>query len=150
LENLLVAYRLRNQSNPKTMLGVTVDAWHKILYLAEVHGWRPLSLLGPGNRDPFHPTAGIFLGRPLILFGETHHDKIGLVVMEDALNLADALERAFMAYDPIFLPADYFYFGDHQVESRLLPGIGAITEVIEFCKLGTFWIEPFRNGNKKS
>lgn len=146
----MIAYLLRNDKDPGAALGITIDTWNKILNLAEVHGWRPVGMVGRDFRDLNKPLAGVFLGRPLLLQEEVHREKIGFVVLEDALNLADALDRAFLAYEPDYLPAGYFFFKNQEIEDRLLPSIGAIREVIEFCKRGSFWIEPFRNSNQKS
>lgn len=77
-----------------------------------------------------------------------------LVLLEDALNLADALERAFMAYEPrrTHHLADYFAPGLESPAGRTRPGagayagigavgIGAIVAVTDFARLGAFSIE---------
>jgi hypothetical protein len=66
-----------------------------------------------------------------------------LVLLEDALNLADALDQAFLEYEPLRLPASYFLFDNGWVNGR--PSIGAILEVINFCRSGAFLVE---NGSR--
>lgn len=116
-------------------------AWYDILDLAEAYGWNPLGTVP----DEWYSHA-------LDLHGDsfdeqdrwyTNSDGARLVLLEDALNLADALERAFLAdeppgssYSPENTPP-----GRADPLSRLQPGIGAISAVLDFCRLGAFWIE---------
>ena len=70
------------------------------------------------------------------------HDE-GLVLLEDALNLADALENAFMNYEPQHIPSLHYYtvFGENSRSNGIQPSLGAIQGVIDLCYLGMFRIE---------
>lgn len=83
-------------------------------------------------------------------FGEVHHwsgdywsENQGLVLLEDALNLADALELAILNYEPQYIPSLHYYtvFGENNGKNGTQPSLGAIQGVIEICYLGMFRIE---------
>lgn len=138
-----MAYRLQNQNNPEHTLTLTVDTWFGLLDLAEEQGWYPLGPVVPGQwSDPEDELAGY----PLEFHpnGNGDGEEGRLVILEDALNLADALEQAFLAYEHVFMPASFFYFEPLDPAVRLRPSIGALAAVIDFCQLGAFWIEPYR------
>lgn len=67
-----------------------------------------------------------------------------LVLFEDALNLVDALDRAYQAYEPVKVPASYFLFEPDDPALRLRPSLGALAAAIEICRQGSFSIEPWR------
>lgn len=133
--------RLKNQSNPKKILGMNRSTWFRLLELAEEHDWNPL-----GTAQPEQWQAGEInpLGYDPDQWPVNESDNPGrLVLLEDALNLADALERAFLAYEPDqethhpdTPPAE-----QQAQEARARPGIGAILALMEFCQQGAFWIE---------
>ena len=87
-------YRLLNSSDERQAVTLTLSAWQQVLELAEAHGWNPLgtveldSWLGLGG-DPF---AGPGSYTP----GERR-----LVLLDDAINLAEALDRAFLEHEPL-------------------------------------------------
>jgi hypothetical protein len=68
------------------------------------------------------------------------------VLFEDALNLADALEQAFLDYEPVRVPASYYLFEPEDPALRRRPGIGAMAALIDFCRQGSFWLESHRQG----
>lgn len=145
-----MAYRLRNHKNPELTLGLTADTWHKIMNLAERFGWNSFKNDGHDPLEALPPLAGTFNGRPLKLQEEVRGAEMDLVILEDALNLADALEMAFLDMEPPRLPSRYFIFNEWEGERELPPSIGAIQAVIEFCRRGTFQIESFRNGHQSN
>ncbi len=67
-----------------------------------------------------------------------------LVLLEDALNLVDALDRAYLAYEPLRVPAYYFLFEPEDPRLRLRPSLGALAAAIDVCRQGSFSIEPWR------
>jgi hypothetical protein len=145
-----LVYRLRNQSDPEYILNITSDTWYRILDLAESYGWNPSSALSNDHYgDPSFALAGTFLGIPL---GGYEHRSNGhgngndsgkLVMLEDALNLADALDQAFMEYEPARVPASFFLFAPENPKQDLPPAIGTLSLLIDFCRSGAFWIEDY-------
>jgi hypothetical protein len=141
---LYVVYQLWNDRDPDNTVYLTREAWYGILDLAEEYGWNPRGAVLPGQYENYELSpAGVYLGVPLSLYWNGGTEDGRLVVVEDALNLADALERAFMEYEPVRVPASYFLFEplDQPFPSR--PSIGALAAVLEICRTGAFWIEPF-------
>ena len=67
-----------------------------------------------------------------------------LVLLEDALNLVDALDRAYQAYEPAKVPASYFLFEPEDPRLRLRPSLGALAAAIDVCRQGSFSIESWR------
>jgi hypothetical protein len=144
-EVVCVRYRLRNQREADRVLSLTASAWFSLLELGEAYGWIPMAAVLPGFWSALEPPE---LGYDLQEPGDgafRRKDERRLVVLEDALNLADALERAFIAYDPP--PSDrYTYL---PLAGRILStpsidaGIGVLLELIDFCQLGAFWIESY-------
>jgi hypothetical protein len=133
-------------------LTLTTETWFRVLELAEEYGWRPVgtALLGVWDRPELSP-AGSFLGRPLGVSPDHSFGERRLMVWEDALSLAEALERAFMTSEPVRLPVSYFLFGSKAIEQHLPPSVGALLGVIDICRLGPFWIERYHypdRGNK--
>ena len=136
--------RLRNQKNPQLTLSLTSEAWFGVLDLAEAYDWNPMGTVQPGywvdlDRDLYgYAPEGLRKLVPSEVLIENR-----LVLLEDALNLADALERAFLDYEPVRLPVDYFLFDSDDPVIRLRPSIGAISAVMDFCLCGAFWIERY-------
>ena len=134
-------YRLKNENGTDQSLHLTGESWHGILDLAEEYGWNPMGALWAGEDEGYGlPAAGTHLGVSLYWNGGSEHRR--LVVFEDALNLADALERAFIEIEPKRLPASYFFFEPQDQSTPVRPGLGALMAVIEICRRGPFWIEP--------
>ena len=129
-----MSLRLKNQQDPKKTLGLNKETWSQMLELAEEYGWNPLGTVQPdrvsGEPDPagYDPSSwsdGSSAGR--------------LVLFEDALNLADALERAFLEHEPETVPQDSLPALPGRTNHP--PGIGVILAALEFCRDGAFWIE---------
>jgi hypothetical protein len=120
------------------------ETWFSILELAEVYGWNPMGTLAPewwllvapvqSGYDPYDRDGRV-----------DEEDETGrkLVVLEDALNLADALELAFLEYEPerVIAFAQASLAARGEMEGRTRPSIGAISAVIDMCRLGSFYIE---------
>jgi hypothetical protein len=139
-----MSFRLSNQNYPDQALYMSTSAWFDIISLAEDHGWNPM---GPVNDAWTVGLVGEYpelsLERPDLWNGSYSGNEGSLVVLDDALNLADALERAFHESDPHpsleYIPG-YENSGD-QTDGSLHAGIGVIQIVKEFCYKGAFWIE---------
>ena len=138
-----MSFRLQNQNDPNRILSVSEEAWYGILDLAEDYGWNPMGTMPEGwldldffsrwdEPDESDPWAGSY----------TPNDQ-RLVVIEDSLNLADALELAFLEYEPERVQSlvEISLAGRLIRKSDPRPGIGAIMAVMEFCRYGAFWID---------
>ena len=116
-------------------------AWYGILDIAEEQGWNPLGTV--------HPEWWLFPGRSgtgsglefrEMLAGCYIGEEIRLVLIEDALNLADALARSSQEYEPEW--TRFETAGEDTLRAgRSKPSLGAILLVEEFCRLGAFSIE---------
>jgi len=110
--------------------------WFGILDLAEKHGWNPLGTVTPDRLEmagyfPFNSNTGV---------GDYWGDQPRLVLIEDALNMGDALEEAFILYEPVRLPSLHpFHLGGGNGDQP--PGIGVILMMIHFCQSGVFLLE---------
>lgn len=139
-----MALRLRNQKNPGLTLNLTDEAWFGVLDLAEAYGWTPMGTVQPGywvdlDLDLQSYAPGL-LGQAIP--GENLMER-RLVLLEDALNLADALERAFLDYEPVRVPTYYYLFEPDNPFFNNRPSIGVILAVQDFCLHGAFWIEHY-------
>jgi hypothetical protein len=138
-----VPFRLVNENNPDLTLSLTSDTWFEILDLAEVYGWNPMGTAIPGKWDNLEAAlAGYYPDSP-VRFNGGHDPKGRLVLLEDALNLADALDSAFMEYEPVRVPASFFLFAPRDGGADLRVSIGALQAVTDFCRYGAFWIERY-------
>jgi hypothetical protein len=136
-----VPYRLINQNDPHLSLCFTTATWFALLDAADEHGWNPMGTVLPGQWPGFGTDPDGYTFYSLEDWDGEEQDS-RFVLLEDALNLADALEEAFMAYEPAYVPASFSYFepldqGDHRP-----PSLGALRAAVDFCSLGAFWIEP--------
>jgi hypothetical protein len=141
-----VSFWLKNQQNPKKALGMSNEAWFTILDLAEEYGWNPLGTIQPGGwLETGLGGNGYLVDDPedWDTSYNTRADETRLVLLEDALNLGEALERAFLEYEP-----EPEVVGEVFASAALLaplnwsrPSIGTITAVMDFCRLGAFLIE---------
>jgi hypothetical protein len=115
--------------------------WFRLLELAEEYDWNPLGTAQPEQwqAGEVHP-LGYDPDQWPVNDGD---DPKRLVLLEDALNLADALERAFLVYEPDPAPQlpEMPPSGQQVQEERARPSIGAILALMEFCQQGAFWIE---------
>ena len=138
-----MAIRLCNEKDPRQKLHLALSAWWGILELALDYDWYPLGAALPGSihtevhMDSYYPSSA------LEEWEYAHNGHSRLVLLEDALNLADALEQAFCQYEPMRLPASYFLFEPEDSALRLRPGIGALLAVIDFCRSGAFWVQRY-------
>jgi hypothetical protein len=146
-EEITVTYRLTNQRDPAKTLRLSVEAWYGLLELAETHGWNPVGTgLPPWWSSSGNGSNGFNLAAQDNWNGDYVTGEGGLVMLEDALNLADALERAFWEFEPQFSRVLTEILPDflRPRQDRFLPGIGAIALTAEFCRSGAFWIERKR------
>ncbi len=136
-------YRLSNNKNPNVTFGVTSSTWYGILELAEENGWNPMGTMPPDPEDAGMILAGLGSSDAHHWGGEYWSDDGGLVLFEDALNLADALEDALLNYEPQYIPSLHYYtiFGENNSANGTQPSLGAIQGIIDLCYLGIFKIE---------
>ncbi len=139
-----MSFRLSNQNHPDQALFMSNGAWYDIISLAEDYGWNPMGTL---NDEWTLGLAGGFseisLDGPDFWEDSYTGEDGSLVLLDDALNLADALERAFIESDPQpsldYLPGYVDGWGRTNGSSRA--GIGVILAVKDFCQHGAFWCE---------
>lgn len=145
-----MSYRLTNDNDETLTLSLTGMCWYGLLDLATEYGWNPIGTMPSSwELEARRVTAELDLGEYGAVLPERHYSGLGfgyangderMVVLEDALNLADALERAFLEYEPRRLPSitDLALHGENGNAHR--PSIGAILETAAFCRGGAFWI----------
>lgn len=135
-----MSYQLINQINPDRQIQMNNWTWYGVLKLAENYGWSPRGTVQPERLE----LAGIYSDSAHPGFGEYWGNETRLVLFEDALNLADALEEAFIKYEPVRLPSlhPFHLAGDNGSSNGHPPGIGVIQIMIGFCQAGAFLIEP--------
>ncbi len=137
-----MAICMQNEKSPHKSLCLATPAWLGILELALDYGWNPMGAGLQGawhaevSLDSYFPSGGN--GRQ----GNGSAEQGQLVLLDDALNLADALDRAFKEYEPQRVKASYFLFEPDDPYLRRRPSIGALLAVIDLCYLGAFWIKP--------
>jgi len=134
---------LRNQRNPKLHLILTVETWVGLLDLAVAYKWNALGTVLPGYWHSLEYSLGDYLPEELDAQNSTGETPARLVVVDDALNLADSLDQAFLDYEPRRLRGTTLLYSieDPAVDRR--PSIGAISETSSFCRSGAFWIELY-------
>lgn len=146
-----MAVLLRNQRNPNLNLILTTETWLGILDLAAAYQWNALGTILPGSWHSLEYSLGDYLpGSSSAADGGpngNHTDReenARLVILDDALNLSDALDRAFLDYEPRRLRASTLLYAieDPAVDRR--PSIGAISETSVFCRSGAFWVEQYQ------
>jgi hypothetical protein len=135
----IVAYRLVNQRDGNRNIKINSQTWYGILELAEDYGWSPLGTVLPER----YGLAGFYRGDPDQWYGDYWSEGSRLVLIEDALNLADALNEAYLDYEPIHAPTLHSYFDGNGFAflDRPQPSMGAITLVVDLCQQGAFFIE---------
>jgi hypothetical protein len=141
-----VAVRLKNENDPKQTLSLTHQAWYALLDLAEAYGWHPIGTLLPGEWDWLELELNGFAPVGIPHISEDGCQECRLVIIEDALTLADALEEAFLDYEPSHVPASFYLFEPDDMQIRLRPAIGTINTAAEFFRQGAFWVEIYQNG----
>ena len=138
-----MAIRITNQRDPTRTLILTDATWHALLDLAEDYGWNPFGPVLPWQWDPLElDLTGFTPGDPMYGYPEESGNGQRLVVLDDALNLADALEEAFLDYEPQRVPASFYLFAPDQESTSV--SLGALTETLAICQLGAFWIEEYQ------
>jgi hypothetical protein len=135
-----VSYQLINQNDPNTFVQMNNWTWFGILELAEKYGWNPRGTVTPERLE----LAGVYPGDGSLRYGEYWGNEARLVLIEDALNLADALEEAFIKLEPLRLPSLHPFHlaranGDGNGHP---PAVGVLLIMIHFCQAGAFLIEP--------
>jgi hypothetical protein len=141
-----VTIRMRNERQPEKTLNLAHYAWSELLELALDYGWNPMGAVVPGR---WHLESSMESYYPGSDSNGSGSDRSGgdlqkQVLFEDALNLADALEQAFLDYEPVRVPASYYVFEPEDPMLRRRPGIGAMAALIDFCRQGSFWLESLR------
>lgn len=138
-----MAILLTSQNEPSQTLILTDATWHALLDLAEDYGWNPFGPVLPYQWDSLElDLTGYTPGDPLYGYPEENEYGRRLVVLDDALNLADALSDAFHDYEPQRVPASFYLFAPDQESVRV--SIGALTETLSICQMGAFWVEEYR------
>jgi hypothetical protein len=134
-----MSYQLTNQRDPEQTIRLSNQAWYGILELAEDYGWRPLGTILPQR----YGTAGIFYDDPSQWYGDYWSVGERLVVIDDALNMGDALNKAYIDYEPIRQATLHAFSNDGGmgIINRPQPGIGIVKIMAEFCHSGAFFIE---------
>ena len=119
------------------------QTWYSILELAEDYGWNPLGTVLPGVFE----LARLFSGDPSEWYGDYWSSGERLVLLEDALNMGDALQEAYLDYEPIRLPTLHAFSvswnGGFEILNRPQPGIGIVQLMADFCKFGAYTIEKY-------
>jgi hypothetical protein len=139
-----VVFRLINNNDPEITLSLTSETWYGILDLAEQYGWNPRGTVNPERLDDLEASlAGYYLGGMAESNGKGRSIESRLVVLEDALNLAEALDQAFLEYEPLRVPTTFYLFEPVGLFVSRRPSIGAIDALEGFCRSGAFWIEPY-------
>ena len=141
-----MGYRFANQNNPKKTLWLSSSTWFSLLDTAEQHGWNPMGTVYP---EWWMVPEGIYPAREYeyfqLLDGSYTGAETRLVMLEDALNLADALERAISAYEPRW--TRFQEWGQVSLSGVFLPvknarpSLGALSYMLDLCRLGAFCIE---------
>ncbi len=117
-------------------------AWYSMLDMAEEHGWNPMGAVHP---DWPMLSDGLYHGEYDTLGWNYTGVEPRLVMLDDSLNLADALERAGEVYEPVYVR--YQELGGISLAGFPLaradhrPGLGTLECMVEFCRLGAFLIE---------
>jgi hypothetical protein len=140
-EKNFVGYRLINQKNPSKRLSLSTNAWYVSLESAENSGWNPMGAVPeiPAESESFFREDYWYiqeLDTQAYIIGDG-----STVLLEDALNLADALDRVFLTYEPKRVDWSLEYFnGFFYPAPKLHPSIGTIKILANFCRYGAFRI----------
>jgi hypothetical protein len=119
--------------------------WYAVLDLAEQHGWNPMGTVQPEWLAGVADWLGSALPQPVDLTPDGYTPEVSrMVLLEDALNLADALERAFLAYEPRghngFSLVERTEWDDW-LGNGTRPAVGVILVLVDFLRAGAFRIE---------
>lgn len=140
---ILVSFLLCSYNDQTQRIRLSTQTWYGILQMAEENGWIPMGTVNDHQAAIIDPVPLVYLELPELLPGEYWADETRLVLFEDALNLADALEAALYQYRPQFLPCLAVYaLQDSLLNSNgSQPSIGALQLVADFCAFGSFYIQ---------
>jgi hypothetical protein len=135
-----VSYQLVNQNHPDNQIRMNNWTWYGVLKLALKYGWNPRGAVEPERLE----LAGLSAGNGRPKNGDYWGKEPRLVLFEDALNLGDALEEAFIKYEPVRLPSlhPFHLAGENGGADSQPPALGVIQLMISFCHAGAFLIEP--------
>jgi len=138
-----MAYRLINKRNPTQTLTQTRRAWYCLLDMARQSGWNPMGTIHQGLLHGL--VTNLLEDHPEWEPGNGTYTPVTsrLVMLEDALNLMDALQRAFIVYEPQRVASYYGIFRTEwdELRDRTYPGIGSLQALTDFCRAGPFIIE---------
>lgn len=140
---ILVSFLLCRYNNQTQRIGLSTQTWYGILQMAEENGWIPMGTVNDHEAEIIDPASLAYIELPELLPGEYWAEETRLVLIEDALNLADALDAALHQYRPHFLPCLAVYaLQDSLLNSNgSQPSIGALQLVADFCAMGSFYIQ---------
>jgi hypothetical protein len=137
-----VSYRLVNQKDPGKRLSLSTSAWYISLESAENSGWNPMGAAPewPNESEPVSLDQYWYiqdLDTQAYISGDG-----STVLLEDALNLADALDRVFLTFEPQRVDWSYAeYYNDFFSRTpKLQPSIGTVKILANFCRQGAFRI----------
>jgi hypothetical protein len=122
---------------------LSTRTWYGSLELAEEYGWTPMGTVLP-EWEVQVPVLEVFgMDSQELWVGDYWTDHGSLVLFEDALNIADALDKAFLDYEPVRLPSlhEFFLNFDYRHTNGRRPNIGVIEVLTDFCRSGAFYIE---------
>lgn len=142
-------YHLRNQNQPDYTLTLTRSSWHRFLEMARQAGWNPMGTVHP---DLMLGLTSVY--DEIYSLGDFDNGTYSprgsrLVMLDDALNLGDALDRAFLSFEPkpVSAYASFYRTEADRAREWSRPGIGTLLELVNFCRSGSFFIE---NPNRQS
>jgi hypothetical protein len=131
-----------NQNNPSKRLSLSTNAWYISLESAENSGWNPMGAV------PETPDGSETLSLDRYWYVQELDTQAyirseeSIVLLEDALNLADALERVFLMFEPERVDwwSNEYFDGFFNPAPKLHPSIGTIKALADFCRQGAFRI----------
>lgn len=142
-----MSFKLVNDQDEKRTVSLNNESWYSILDLAEIYGWNAMGTVLPEWLHGSLPAVGWGWQSPEeweLWEGSYTDEEKRLVLFEDALNLADALERAFLDEREL-VPMELEITDSGRVIpfTRQRPGVGVIMAVLELSRRGAFWIERY-------
>lgn len=140
-----MSYRLSRESETASTIQLNTRTWYQVLDLAEENGWNPMGTVQPEWLAGVADWMGSQLPEPVDLSDNSYTPEVSrTVLLEDALNMADALERAFLAYEPQGRNGHnsaYRTEWDDWFGNGSRPAVGVIVVLVDFLRTGPFRIE---------
>lgn len=140
-----MSFRLTGEHETTPTIHLNTRTWYEVLDLAEEHGWNPMGTVQPEWLNGVADWLGSQLSEPVDLSDSSYTPEVSrTVLLEDALNMADALERAFLAYEPRGCNG---HNRSHRTEwddwfgNGSRPAVGVIVVLVDFLRAGSFRIE---------